>query len=359
MNALNITIGGEPFKHLLFHFMLPYSRWESIYICYSESVDSLVAGYEKAVWELGFVVKEHRTDNLTAATKHMGSHREFTERWLTFIAHYKVKPSTNNLGVSHENGSIEKSHDTLKTAIEQELLLRGHRDFNDRKEYELFLENIIALRNHYRKERLQEELPYLQGLPDKKWHSPEMLRVRVSSGSIVQISKMPYSVPSRLIHYTLKAYVYPNEIILFYGNKRLQTMPRVYPGQTSGINYRHIIDSLVRKPGAFKNYKYHDALFPRLCFRKAYDALKKQAPGKADTHYLKVLQLAKIHSEQEVTEAIELLLEAGEAPTAKAVKGLIDVYKEERRVVKVAEPDLDVYDQLLSYHSKTTKEEIH
>lgn len=359
MNSLNITIGNNPFKHLLFHFILPYSCWESIYICLTESFDNLVAGYEKAVWELGFVAKEHRTDNLTAATKHMGSHREFTTRWLTFITHYGVIPSTNNLGVSHENGSIEKSHDVLKNDVEQQLLLRGHRDFHDTNAYSLFLEEIVSGRNQYRLERLGEEMPRLKALPDRKWHSPEVFRVRVSSGSIVQLLGMPYSVPSRLIHYTLKAYIYPNEIILYYDNKRLQVMPRVYKGQTPIINYRHIIDSLVRKPAAFKHYKYREALFPRHCFRKAYDALITKLPGLADKYYIKLLHLAKISSEQNVAEALDLLLEAERTPTPDAVKSLLDAYKEERRHVTVDEPDLSVYDQLLSNHQHITHEEIH
>jgi transposase len=116
MNNLNITIHGQAFKHLLFHFMLPYSRWESVTLCFSESFETLVLGYEAAVWELGCVAPEHRTDNLTAATQAIGSRREFTERWQQFMAHYAVTPTTNNPGMSHENGSIEKSHDTLKNA---------------------------------------------------------------------------------------------------------------------------------------------------------------------------------------------------------------------------------------------------
>jgi hypothetical protein len=173
---------------------------------------------------------------------------------------------------------------------------------------------------------------------------------------VVQILGMPYSVPSRLIHYTLKAYVYPNEIILFYDNKRLQVMPRVHQGQMPIINYRHIIDSLVRKPAAFKHYKYREALFPRQCFRKAYDVLCEQKPGLADKHYINLLHLAKMNTEQEVSEALELLLEAGKLPTLDAIKSLLDAYKEERRCVTIDEPDLSVYDQLLS---SITHEEIH
>lgn len=348
MNALNITIAGQAFNHLLFHFMLPYSRWESVDLCFSESFETLTLGYEKAVWELGYAPKEHRTDNLTAATQAMGSRREFTERWQQFMAHYVVTPTTNNPGVSHENGSIEKSHDTLKNAIEQELMLRGNTNFPTQNDYFDFVKGIVAGRNMPRQERLLCEVEHFGELPDKKWHSPEVIQVRVSSGSVVQILGIPYTVPSRLIHFQLKAYVYPDEVILFYAKKKLQSMPRVRTKTLDGINYRHIIDSLIRKPGAFANYQYHEAMFPRLCFRKAYDALQAKMPGKADENYLKLLQLAKLHSEQEVSEALALLLEERQAPTMDAVKGLIDAYAEERLKVHVHQPSVADYDSLLS-----------
>lgn len=274
MNALKITIQDEQFDHLLFHFMLPYSHWESIYLCFSESFESLVAGFEKAIWELGYVAPDHRTDNLTAATKAMGSKREFTDSWQQVMAHYGIVPSTNNIGVSHENGSVEKSHDTFKTAVDQGLMLRGSRDFDSQASYMCWLEALTKGRNDYRMDRLGEEIHGLLSLPNKKWHAPTIIRVRVSSSSVVQILGHPYSVPSRLIHYTLRAYVYPNEIVLFYGNKAIQTMTRVRAAGCEGINYRHVIDSLLRKPAAFTNYLYKAALFPRVCFRKAYDALR-------------------------------------------------------------------------------------
>ena len=348
MNELGITINGRPFKHLLFHFILTFSRWESIKLCFSESFESLVCGFEKAVWELGYVAGEHRTDNLTAATKAMGSRREFTERWQMVMAHYQIRPTTNNPGVSHENGSIEKSHDLLKSAIDQTLMVRGSRDFLTQKDYMDFLQKIVDGRNVFRMTHFEQEEELLQELPDRKWNSPEIVTARVSSGSIIQLLDKPYSVPSRLIHYTLKAYIYPEEIILFYGNKQLQSMPRNYGEPLDGINYRHLIDALVRKPSAFANYRYQGAFFPRSCFRKAYDELCAKRPASADRTYLKILQLAKIQSEQQVSDALELLLEARQIPLLESIKELIDVYQKEKRLVCVMEPSLADYDSLLT-----------
>lgn len=197
MNQLEICIGGKPYPHLLFHFMLPYSRWESFTICHSESFDSLALGFERAVWELGGVLPEHRTDNLSAATKRCGSNRQFTERWEELLAHYNVKPSRNNPGVSHENGSVEKSHDTFKQAVNQHLLLRGSRNFADLKDYELFLTNIKEKRNSLRKERLAEELSHLQELPHRKWNAPTILPVRVIPAVLLLF--YPYRILYRVV----------------------------------------------------------------------------------------------------------------------------------------------------------------
>ncbi len=217
MNQLGICIGGQPYPHLLFHFMLPYSCWETFSICHSESFDTLASGFEKAVWELGGVLPEHRTDNLSAATKQCGNSRQFTERWQELLGYYNVAPSRNNPGVSYENGSVEKSHDTFKQAVNQHLLLRGSRNFVDLKAYELFLTQIKEKRNSCRKAKLAEELVHLKELPIRKWNAPTILSVRVNPSSTVSILSVAYSVPSRLIGYTLKAYIYSEEIELYYG----------------------------------------------------------------------------------------------------------------------------------------------
>ena len=101
MNHLGITICGQKFNHLLFHFMLPYSCWEWVSVCFSESLENLISGYEEAVWQLGGVIAEHRTDNLSAATHQLGSQRVFNRNWEDFLAHYGVKPSRNNPGEGH------------------------------------------------------------------------------------------------------------------------------------------------------------------------------------------------------------------------------------------------------------------
>jgi hypothetical protein len=345
MNKLVITIAGQHFKHLLFHFMLVFSRWEIVSISYEESFASLAEGYEHAVWSLGKVAPEHRTDNLSAATKKAGGSRAFTKKWRKVMDHYGVTPSRNNPGESHENGSVEKSHDLFKTVVDQRLMLRGSRDFKDLKEYEEFLTQVQVSRNASRKEALALEMPKLKELPNDKWSAPKILPVRVSPSSTVQIDSVPYSVPSRLISFALMAHVFPNKIRLYYGQKCLQEMPKSQGD--NGIDYRHIIDSLIRKPGAFANYQYREALFPRLCFRRAYDNLVARSKSCGTRQYLEILQLAKMHGEQQVVAGLELLFEQKITPLPEKIKLLLDLPVAIPNI-KIEQPQLANYDQLLS-----------
>jgi hypothetical protein len=214
MGALNITIGGQPFDHLLFHFMLPYSQFETIMICESESFETLTKGFELGVHESGGVAVEHRTDNLTAATQKMGNDRIFTKRWLEFLAHYHVQASRNNPGVSHENGSIEKSHHTFKTAVDQHLWLRRSRDFKTLEDYQSFLTLIKTKRNFARRPKIAEEIDTLRELPEKRFYEAILLNARVSPSSTIQVLGVTYSVPSRLIGLWLKVVVYRESIDL-------------------------------------------------------------------------------------------------------------------------------------------------
>lgn len=348
MNELCIKIKGDKFNHLLFHFMLPYSKWEYASICYSESFDSLSKGYEDAVWSLGYVAPEHRTDNLSAASKKIGSRRIATDKWKSFMNHYSVNPTRNNPGKSNENGSIEKSHDLLKNDIRQHLMLRGSSDFNSIAEYKEFVQRIIARRNDSRSNKLLEELDLLKPLPERKYYAPEILELKVTTSSTIRVDQITYSVPSRLIGYSLRAYIYQGEIKLYYGNQFICSIAKIDSSKTSAvINYRHIIAGLVRKPGAFTNYQYRDHLFPTVAFRKLYDRLIKTHPVNGTKQYLQILHLAAVNSESEVEAAIVILLEGKISPTLSRIKELLYTQSKDKTVVHVDQPVVKQYDSLL------------
>ena len=345
MKALKITIAGVSFDHLLYHYVLSYSGFETVMICHSESFETLTRGFEKGALEMGGVCQEHRTDNLTAATQTSGNDRVFTVRWRDFMGHYGVTPSRNNPGESHENGVVEKSHDVFKNAVDQELLLRRSRDFRTQDEYQKFLDKIKEKRNWYRREKIAEEQRYLKDLPEKGFYEATLLRVCVTPSSLIHVFSVPYSVPSRLIGNWLKVYAYRDKLELFLGSKMIMTLPRLEAGVL--IDYRHLIDTLIRKPGAFENYQYRSCLFPNLSFRRAYDALKNEGIS-ISKRYCDLLYLAKMEGEQEVTSAIDILLKSKNLPLKEKVSSLIKFTRiPSAKEVTVYQSPLEDYDTLL------------
>jgi len=191
---------------------------------------------------------------------------------------------------------------------------------------------------------LLEEASFLSDLPEDKWSSPQVISVKVRSTSLLSIKGLKYSVPSRLIGYTLKAYIYPEKIDLMYGRRLVHQMPRSQCGDA--IDYRHLIDSLIRKPGAFESYQHKESLFPCVLFRKAYDLFKEHDPSRGHIAYLELLHLAKLNGEESVRTAIDLMLEEQQLPLPGLIKEILDMPLDRPEVV-VLEPKLSAYDQLM------------
>lgn len=345
LNSLAITIAGEPFPHMLYHFMLPFSRWEFVWVCFTESYETLTHGFKKAVLELGATAPEHRTDNLAAAVP-IGERHVFQTRWENFLAHYGVIPSANTPGKSNENGSVEKSHDLFKHALDQRLRLRGSRDFRSIEEYERYLVAMTRDRNNQRSERLGEEMALLTPLPKGNWSEPKQYSATVTAWSTISVDSCVYSVPSRFIGQRLRALVFFDRIQVMYGKHIVLEAEKKEPGQKS-INYRHLIFHLMRKPGAFRNYQFREELFPRTVFRQAYDALLAAIGDKADKEYLQILQLAAVGSESDVAGALEFLLSGKKLPSSDSVRRICEKPKAVPNV-EVLIPNLDDYDSLLT-----------
>ena len=350
-NTLLVTIDWQPFPHLLYHFMLPYSRWEFVWICFTESYETLTTGYCRAVLELGAVAREHRTDNLAAAVP-IGEHERhvFQKRWTDFLSHYGVEPSANNPGCSNENGSVEKSHDLFKHAVDQRLRMRGSRNFKSLEEYECFLQNAVCERNRSRKERLEEELKVLTQLPKGNWNEPKEYSASVTGWSTIAIDKAVYSVPSRFIGQKLKTLVYYDTVKVYFGRHIVLEVARKQSGEKC-INYRHIIFHLLKKPGAFRNYQYREEVFPRLVFRQAYDALREHNDERADKEYLRILHEAAVGSETDVAAALQELIDLNRVPLHDAVKRICEKPRSMPNVTVFA-PTLKEYDALLDSSSR-------
>ena len=348
MNSMNVSIANQPFDHMLYHFVLPYSNWEWGEVCFSESLEALKSGVQSALWTLGGVPKEHRTDNLGAAINSLGDRKEFNANYQGLMNHYRLKPSKNYPGNSHENGDVEQSHHRLKQAVDQELRLRGSRNFKDRESYTRFIQEMMIRRNKGRSQRFAEELKVLGALPGRRLEDFTVVKVRVSKFSTISVRKNVYSVDSRLIGHQVKVRIYADKLEVWYGQQNVAQFPRLRGKGNHRINYRHIIDSLVRKPGAFANYKYQQDLFPRFVFRLVYDWLRTNREGRVEVEYLQILHLAAKDSEEKVDSACRELIKRGSPLTYKIIAAECkkEVPSEELMVLK-PEADLGIYDVLL------------
>jgi hypothetical protein len=317
MSELNITIGGQSFPHLLYHFVLTYSNWEDVSLCYSESFESLSDGLQNALWELGGAPLDHRTDRMSLAVNNASDEREFTTRYEALLRHYKMTGQKIQAGKANENGDVEQRHYRLKRAVDQSLLLRDGRDFPSVDEYKKFVRALVIQLNAGRRERLRHEMQYLSPLPAGRLESMKRERVKVDSGSLIYVDRNVYSVHSRLIGEKVEARLGAEIVEVWYAGRKVEDLARLRGRGKHRVDYRHIIDWLVRKPGAFDNYRYRAELFPTSRFRMAWDALRETSPLRANKRYPEILELAAKEGEVRVDEALRSLLEMGESGEGK------------------------------------------
>jgi transposase len=349
MNGVQVTIQGVVFDHMVYHFVLTYSNWEHVTVCFSESFASLSNGLQNALWALGGVPQRHRTDRMTLAVHHDGNAEEFTANYQALMAHYGVTPEATNPARSHENGDAESAHGHFKKAVAQALLLRGSRDFASRVAYQEWLSGLLQARNAGRASKVAIELASMRALPAKRLETLERTRVRVSRLSTIRVKNNTYSVPARLIGEQVEVRIGLEEIEVWYAQQAVLRLERLRGQDKHRVDYRHVIDWLVRKPGAFARYVYRDDLYPTLTFRRAYDALLAAEPTRADKEYVHLLHLVSREGEQAVGKVLEELLQSRQPISVLAVEARLGKPAPSARaaLVEVAAVDLRQYDGLL------------
>ena len=197
-----------------------------------ESYVALARGLQDALWALGGVPKEHRTDSLPAAFRNLkrDAREDLTRRYEGLLADYGMEGSRNNRGRAHENGSVEGPHGHLKRAIEDALLLRGSREFETIEAYRAFLGQVVSRRNARNRERIDAERAVLGPLPKRRTDGFEETLVRVTSTGGFTLRRVFYTVPSRLVGHRLRARLYDDRLVLYAGTEELMALPRGHAG---------------------------------------------------------------------------------------------------------------------------------
>ena len=242
-SELGVTIAGQPFAHLLFDFVLSFSKWRWVAVALGETFEALVAGVQGALWALGGVTLVLRSDNLSAATHELaGGGRTLTKRFKAVLEHYDLKSTRIAPGKSNENGVVEKANDLTKRAVAQALVLRGSSDFSTVAIYEAFVREVIErTKNRHVADAFAEEKRHLRPLPSHAVPSYTTYDPQVRKWSTIRVSKRTYSVPSRLIGHTVEVRQHADVVEVYYQGQLTESMPRLRGADDHHIDYRHVI----------------------------------------------------------------------------------------------------------------------
>lgn len=364
LKGITITIAGQPFEHLLYHYRLGYSGWQYAQIIQGgESFIGLSEGLQNALTLCGGVPKQHRTDSLSAAYRNIGGRRA---KYLTCLYdelcdHYRMEPTRNNKGVAHENGSIESPHGHLKNRIEQALYLRGSFDFATVADYQTLIEKAIAGLNRQCQIKYEEEKSHLQPLPKYRVPDYEILTAKVSSHSTIEVRCILYTVPSRLIRQPLELHLYHDHIVGFLGRHQVFELPRIRVSDKDKrrgrcINYKHVIEGLRHKPQAFLFCIWQQDLLPTPQFRQLWKTLTAQFPrDQAAVIIVEALYLAAIQGiEDSVAQYLEQQLQE-QTLTLKRLQQQFEQAKHQTLPpLDIEQHALDRYDELLTAECNTT-----
>ena len=324
LKDITITIAGEPLIHRLYHFRLPYSGWSYLKIILGgESYTALAEGLQEALLHLGGAPKEHRTDSLSAAYKNLSKseQEDLAERYRSLCEHYGMTPTRNNRGLSHENGAVESPHGHVKRRISQALLLRKSHDFDSLDDYRRWLSQLMRRFNGRCQEALKVEREALLPLPAHRATDYSEQVVKVTTSSTIDVKRVLYSVPARLVGETLRLHIYDDRIEAYAGSTLAHTLTRVYGlnhnQRARCINYRHLIGQLVRKPQAFRYSQLRDDLLPNATYKMIWATLDQQLePRAACKQVVGILSLAaKADCEQALGTYLQQQITEGNMPT--------------------------------------------
>jgi hypothetical protein len=349
-----ITIQGEVFTHLLYQFRLAYSGWRYVQIILGgESYSALADGLQSALFQAGGSPIEHRTDSLSAAFNNSVEEQKLTQSYEALCAHYNLQATRNNRGVGHENGAVECAHGSFKRRLDQALKLRGHTDFAAIKDYQVVLDKVTERLNKRCQSRFNEEQLALQALPCERFMDYSELSLKVTRSSTLEIKRVVYTVPSRMIGETVRVHVYHDRLALFIGQTLTSTIPRVYlkAGQERGkcIDYRHIIHSLSAKPQAFRFLQFRDELLPTDAYRKLWLNCDRQFQARDACKWIVgVLRIAMDHNCEERL-GHELLADVDNNRPLPPLKALQERHlgKQPVPAIPARQHDLAGYDHLL------------
>ena len=358
LKGMEITIGGKPFEHLIYHYRLAYSGWQYAQIIQGgESFVALSEGLQNALAASGGAPKEHRTDSLSAAYRNSGGHRtkELTQFYDELCEHYRMVPTRNNKGKANENGSVESPHGHLKNRIKQAIYLRGSAEFETIADYQAVIDQATAGLNRQCEAKYEAEKAVLQPLPKRRVADYEILSAKVSCHSTIEVRCILYSVPSRLIGQKIEIHLYHDRLIGYFARHQVFDLTRMRvsgKGRRRGrcIDYRHLIGGLRKKPRAFLFCQWQSDLLPTAEFRALWDQMTAQFErDEAAVLMVEALYIAATYDrEQAVADYLCKALAKKQLTLRHLQQQFIPDAAATLPPIEAQQHSLDSYDQLLS-----------
>jgi len=353
-DELGVRIAGQALAHRLYQFAFAHSGWRHACIVLGgESFQALAAGLQEALWMAGGVPEEHRTDSLSAAFNNLAEQEQLTARYGELCAHYGLRASRNNPGVSHENGAIESRQGSLKRALDQALLLRGTREFASIELYGQFIAETVRRLNARCARAWEVERASLRALPVRRTADFEEVDARVSKFGLITAKGVLYSVPSRLIGHRLKVRLHSAHVEAWLGGVKVFECERlrgsVQTRHPKRIDWRHMLPALRRKPGAFARWVLRDAMFPRSEYAQAWARMSERLSERAACRLMvDLLDLAdRANVVAELAVALGTLYERDEVPDIEVLREQFAPRPTLMPLVQVVLPAAAVYDELL------------
>jgi len=313
-----ITIAGAQFKHIIYQFVLTHSHHRYAQVMQGgESFSALSQGLQNAFTHIGGVPQESKTDSLSAAFKNAYEEKTLTDNYNKLCQHYGLKAIRNTKGISHENGSVETANRALKHRIDQAIKLRGSNDFATIGDYQKLIDAQVK---------------------------------RLNKSSTITIKRTLYSVPSKLIGGNLKILLYHDKLECYVGTNKITTLSRVYThnGQPRArlINYKHVIDSLVKKPQAFRYSQIQEDLMPSQLYKQLWNQCNEQFDSHSACKWMvSVLKIASINSDENAFA--QELLDMDKLPTTKNLQDKYLIKPQTIPDITQRQHDIEGYDGLI------------
>jgi hypothetical protein len=359
LKGVTVTLQGKPFQHLLYHYRLAYSGWQYIQVIQGgESFVGLSQGLQNALATCGGVPQIHRTDSLSAAYRNVGGRNpKLTQMYSEVCSHYRLRPTHNNKGVAHENGSVESPHGHFKRKLCQALFRRGSLDFESVSEYQALIEQVVAKQNAKRTQKFEVEKALLQALPRYRSPDYEVLSAKVSCYSTINIRSIIYSVPSRLIGQRLTIHLYHDRLIGFVGRTEVLSLSRLHVHGSErirrgrSINYRHLVESFRRKPRAFLHCDWQADVLPNEQWQQLWQQMKQiLEPDSAARVMVEALYVAATQDKEEEVATYLAMQLAAQSLTLRQLQQAFDLIPHAHTLtfIETTQHNLATYDQLLS-----------